>query len=179
MRTLKMSFLSFVFAFFAFTASAQTKSEKIKVAGECGMCKNKIEKAAKSAGASYANWDVENKVLTVEYNSTSSNSAKIQKAVAAVGYDTESAKATDEAYNKLHSCCKYERTSNNEAKVACCDDAKCAECCKDGKCKEGMDCCKDGKCAKADACCKEGKCEHKSDAAHSAKNGSASCCKKS
>jgi periplasmic mercuric ion binding protein len=179
MKTFKISILSFVFAFFAFSVSAQTKSETIKVAGECGMCKNKIEKAAKGAGASYANWDVDNKVLTVKYNSTSSNSAKIQKAVAAVGYDTETNKATEEAYNKLHSCCKYERTASNDAKAACCDNGKCADCCKDGKCKEGMDCCKNGKCAKADACCKDAKCEHKDDAAYSAKGKEASCCKKS
>lgn len=171
MRTIQISILSSLFMVASFFATAQTKSEKIKVAGECGMCKTKIEKAAKTAGATYAVWSDDTKELSVKYNSSSSNAAKIQKAVAAVGYDTEKFKATDETYNKLHSCCKYERTSSNEAKVSCCTDEKCAECCKDGKCTKGMDCCKDGKCAKStEACCTEGKCEHKDDASHFAKD---------
>ena len=32
-------------------------------------------------------------------------------AVAKVGHDTDMHKATDEAYNKLPSCCKYDRTA--------------------------------------------------------------------
>jgi hypothetical protein len=166
MRTLRISILSFLFISFSSLAFSQAKSEKIKVAGECGMCKNKIEKAAKTAGASYAVWNVDNKELTVKYNGTSTNNAKIQNAIAAAGYDTESAKATDEAYGKLHECCKYERTSSSASNAKCCEEAKCAECQKDGKCSEGMDCCKDGKCT------------HKSETAHAAKSGGAACCKK-
>ena len=179
MRTIQISILSSLFMAVSIFASAQTKSENLKVAGECGMCKTKIEKAAKSAGASYAVWNEDTKELSVKYNSNSSNAAKIQQAIAAVGYDTEKFKATDETYNKLHSCCKYERTSSNEAKASCCTDDKCTDCCKDGKCTKGMDCCKDGKCTKAsEACCKEGKCEHKDDATHAAKTNGKSCCKK-
>jgi periplasmic mercuric ion binding protein len=161
--------------FISFTAVAQDKTDKIKVSGECGMCKSKIEKAAKSAGASYALWDVEKKELTVTYNNSSSNAAKIEKAIAAVGYDTQNEKATTEAYNKLHECCKYERTSANEAKANCCAD------CKDGKCtsEKCADCCKDGKCTKNMDCCKDGKCEMHSEASHSAKTEGKSCCKKS
>jgi len=179
MKTFRLTLASLLFSLIAFSATAQTTSSKMKVAGACGMCKKKIEKAAKDAGATYAVWNVDSKELEVKYNSASSNPAKIQKAIAAVGYDTETVKATDEAYNNLHACCKYERTSANEAKQACCDDAKCAECCKDGKCKEGMDCCKDGKCNKGEACCKGGKCEHKNEAAHAAKKEGAACCSKS
>ena len=179
MRTIQISILSSLFMAASLFASAQTKSEKLKVAGECGMCKTKIEKAAKSAGASYAVWNEDTKELSVKYNSNSSNAAKIQQAIASVGYDTEKFKATDETYNKLHSCCKYERTTSNEAKATCCTEDKCADCCKDGKCTKGMHCCKDGKCTKATkACCAEGKCEHKDDATHAAKANGKSCCKK-
>lgn len=111
MKTLKAFFFSFSFLLITAVAVAQTKTEKIAVAGECGMCKAKIEKAAKSAGASYAAWDADSKVLTVKYKNTSSNTAKIEKAVARSGYDTQSVKATDEAYNGLHACCKYDRTA--------------------------------------------------------------------
>ena len=160
MKTLKNFIFSFLLISFASVASAQSKTETIKVSGECGMCKTKIEKAAKDAGASFAEWSVDNKVLTVKYNTTSSNSAKIEKAVAAVGYDTQSIKATDEAYNKLHECCKYERTSATtpaSGSHSCCDDSKCtaSSCMKDGKCEKDMSCCKQAECATKD-CCKNG-----------------------
>lgn len=141
------------------------KTESFRVSGNCGMCKSKIEKAAKDAGATVASWNVETKSLTVSYNSASTNAAKIQQKIAAVGYDNAGAKATDDSYNKLHGCCKYDRTAGTDKdKAACCsgDNEKC--------CTEDKDCCKNhGDDAKAD-CCKDGKC---------AKEGEgASCCKK-
>jgi len=155
MKTLKISFFSFLFIAMATFASAQSKTEKIAVAGECGMCKSKIEKAAKDAGASFAIWDVDAKVLTVKYKSTSTNTAKIEKAVANVGYDTKNEKATDETYNGLHSCCKYERASS-DVKHSCCDYESCTKtaCMKDGKCDKDMSCCKEAGCDKKE-CCKK------------------------
>jgi hypothetical protein len=35
----------------------------------------------------------------------------IHKNIAAVGHDTQKVKATDEAYNNLHDCCKYDRVN--------------------------------------------------------------------
>lgn len=142
---------------------AQTKTETIPVAGNCGMCKSTIEKAAKKAGATQAAWDATAQTLTVSYNSSSSNAAKIQQGIAAAGYDTRDFKASDEAYNKLHGCCKYERMSG--AKASCCDSDKCTKagsCCAAGKCEM-----KDGKCAGMEACkdmdcCKNGACGKKS-----------------
>ncbi len=125
------------------TASfSQATKESFKVSGECGMCKKKIEKAAKEAGATYALWNSNSKVLIVKYNSTSTNTAKIQEKIAGVGYDTPKYKATDEAYNSLDDCCQYARSG---VKADCCNNEKCkgAACCKDGKCeKENSDCCK-------------------------------------
>lgn len=156
MKTLRISILSFLFIAIATFASAQTKTEKINVSGECGMCKSKIEKAAKTAGASFADWDVDAKVLTVKYNSTSTNTAKIEQAVASVGYDTKNIKATEESYNKLHGCCKYERNATAESKQTCCKHESChqTDCMKDGKCDKDMSCCKEAACDKKD-CCKK------------------------
>ena len=149
---------------------AQTKTETFNVSGNCGMCKTKIEKAAKDAGASAASWDVDAKQLTVTYKSSTTNAAKIQQKVAEVGYDNAGFKATAEAYNKLHGCCKYERETAAASETHSCSgkcdmkDGKCADmtdgkkmdCAKDGKCTkhvhegqtgEKMDCCKDGKCS--------------------------------
>jgi periplasmic mercuric ion binding protein len=166
MKTLKISSLFVAFMAIATISFAQTKTETFKVSGNCGMCKSKIEKAAKEAGAAAATWDVESKQLTVKYNSTSTNTAKIQKKIAGVGYDNVGFKATAEAYDKLHGCCKYER--NDDAKAGCCSADKCEM--KDGKCTD-MKACKDKACCTADGVCKAGTCTHEND--------DAGCCKKS
>ena len=153
MKALQLFLISFLFI--SATSFAQTKTEKIKVDGECGMCKKKIETAAKKAGATYAVWNVDSKVLTVKYTSSSSNTAKIEEAVANAGYDTPDFKASQEAYDKLDDCCKYERGGIANAK-SCCDDKKCTEakCMKDGKCSPDMSCCKEAGCDQKD-CCKK------------------------
>jgi len=86
-----------------------TKTETIKVWGNCDLCKARIEKAAKIDGVSKAVWDVKTKMLTVVYNPSKVSSDKIQKRIAAVGHDTEKYKADDKVYNSLPSCCHYER----------------------------------------------------------------------
>ena len=50
-----------------FSANAQTAT-KLKVSGNCGMCKSSIEKAAKTAGATTANWDMDAKLLTLMFD---------------------------------------------------------------------------------------------------------------
>jgi len=162
MKTLKISCLAIASLAMVSFAGAQTKTETFKVLGNCGMCKSKIEKAATEAGAKKATWDVESKVLTVTYKSSSTNTAKIQEKIAQSGYDNAGAKASDESYNKLHGCCKYDRTAAITAstKAACCSGGETcthhegdmdthaakADCCKDGKCTKeghnGKDCCK-------------------------------------
>ena len=74
----------------------------------CGMCKSSIEKAAKTAGATTANWDMDAKLLTLMFDDKT-NLDKIETAIAAVGYDTEHKTATKATYDALHECCKYER----------------------------------------------------------------------
>jgi len=80
------------------------------VSGNCDLCKERIEKAAKSVnGVSSAVWDVKTKKIQVEFNATRTNPDAIQKAIAKVGHDTEKFKATNEAYNKLPECCLYRK----------------------------------------------------------------------
>lgn len=156
MKMLKTILLSVLFIMMATIGVAQTKTKTFTVAGECGMCKKKIESTAKGAGASNALWNMNTKALTVKYNSTSTNKAKIEKAIAAVGYDTPDYKTTEAAYNNLHTCCKYERGNTSFAN-SCCNDAACKEaaCTKDGACAKDMSCCKEVGCDKKD-CCKKG-----------------------
>ncbi len=82
-------------------------TEKIKVDGVCGMCKDRIEDALDLKGVKYADWDEFYKILTIRYNKKLITNDEIQRAVAAIGHDTEKYKATDAVYNALHGCCKY------------------------------------------------------------------------
>ena len=86
------------------------KTEKFKVAGNCGMCETRIEKAAKSVdGVSAADWDKETKMIEVTYNPEKIDIDKIHQAIAEAGHDTGKHKASTEVYDKLPGCCKYER----------------------------------------------------------------------
>jgi len=108
----KLSLLSMVLLglFFSATSIAQSvKKETIKVWGNCGSCKKKIEKAAKSAGASSASWDSESHELAVSYAEEKSSGVKIQEAIAKVGYDTQDFTADDKVYDELPGCCQYDR----------------------------------------------------------------------
>ena len=95
--------------FVGLTASfAQTKTETIKVSGNCGSCKKNIETAATKAGATKANWDKKTKILTVSYDQSKTSNDAIQKKIASVGYDTEKYPGDEKAYKELDECCQYE-----------------------------------------------------------------------
>lgn len=87
----------------------QPRKEEFKVFGVCDMCKVRIEKAAKTDGVISAIWDVKTKILKIEYLPSLIKIEDIHKNIAKVGHDTEIARADDEVYDKLPSCCKYER----------------------------------------------------------------------
>lgn len=120
METIKVLFAS-ILAFIVFqSASAQsgketinrrTKTETIKVYGECGMCKKRIEKAASSvAGVQSASWNEDNKMLTIKYDLFKKEAIdNVQKKVTAVGHDTQKYTAADTTYQKLPGCCHYVR----------------------------------------------------------------------
>lgn len=94
---------------------AQTKTEKFEVKGNCGMCENRIEKAAKSVeGVTAADWNQKTKILEVSFDASKTDVHKIQMAIAKVGHDTPMHKASDAVYNALPGCCKYERTETKK-----------------------------------------------------------------
>lgn len=125
-----------------FSFAQKITTETFRVSGECGMCKKKIEKAAKEAGVTAAVWNQQTKMLKVTYNVSAASTSSIQQKIANAGYDTPQYKTTDEAYNALDKCCQYERES--ATKASCCDNDKCG---KEENCCAGMDCGKDGKCS--------------------------------
>ena len=108
-------FLIFCFLAFSLISYAQdppTKNEKasLEVLGNCGMCKDRIEKAAITVkGVKYASWDIPSGQLRLVYNGLKTNLDEIEKHIAASGHDTEHHKAIAEIYNQLPACCQYVR----------------------------------------------------------------------
>jgi copper chaperone CopZ len=79
------------------------------VRGNCGMCKNTIEKAVNGVdGVASANWDVDKKKIDVSFDDTKTDAMAIHKAIAASGYDTEKVAGDLDAYDGLPECCKYD-----------------------------------------------------------------------
>ena len=139
MKKVKSFLLAAALFFLTGVINAQIASEVIPVSGNCGMCKGNIEKAAKKAGATEADWNKETKMLSVKYDQKATSATKIQQSIADVGYDTRDIRGVDEAYKNLHSCCKYDRTMTYDAKttknkggddMACCEKSD-KQCCKD------------------------------------------------
>ena len=96
--------------FFGMTAFAQNKNAKasLEVDGVCMMCKERIEKASiKTKGVKSAIWNLETHELKLIYDERKTDLKTIQQNIASVGHDTKEIKATDEAYNSVHPCCKY------------------------------------------------------------------------
>ena len=88
--------------------TAKAEHVMIKVRGNCGMCKDRIEEASLSvAGVESANWDSETETLHLNFDASKTSSDEVQKAIAAVGHDTEKYKAPDAIYEALPECCLY------------------------------------------------------------------------
>ncbi len=94
------------------TTNAKKKNieSQLKVAGNCGSCENRIEKAAYSAGAKSASWDSQTQILTVIYNPKKASLENIQTEVLNAGHDVENEAAPDSVYNTLPGCCKFRDT---------------------------------------------------------------------
>lgn len=100
-----------IFTLLVTTATfAQNKNAKasMEVDGVCMMCKERIEKAAiRTKGVKSAVWNVDTHELKLIYDERKTDLKTISKKIAEVGHDTKEIKATDEAYNSVHPCCKY------------------------------------------------------------------------
>ena len=101
----------------AFSSQAQEKKNKnakvdVEVKGNCDMCKKRIEKAAYGVkGVKSAEWHSEDQTLHLIIDENKTDGLKVSEAVAKAGHDTKEVKATKDAYEGLHGCCKYERES--------------------------------------------------------------------
>ncbi len=107
---MKKTILAVVFLLTATISFAQEKNKKMtmEVDGKCEMCKARIEKAALGCkGVKYASWDIPSHQLSLIIDERKTDPMKIKTALVGVGHDTKELKATDEAYEGVHPCCKY------------------------------------------------------------------------
>ena len=111
---MKKIILLFSFMLIGISTQAQEvkKNKNAKVAfevdGICGMCKKRIETAAlKTKGVKFALWDIKTHQLNLIVDERKTAVTTIQKNILKVGHDVKGIKATDEAYNSVHPCCKY------------------------------------------------------------------------
>ena len=97
---------------------AQEKNKKLnfEVNGKCDMCKMRIEKAALGVpGVKFAEWDIPTHQLSLIVDERKTNAMSIKTALVSVGHDTKELKATDEAYEKIHPCCKYRENDTDDS----------------------------------------------------------------
>lgn len=85
------------------------KTETFKVYGNCGMCKDRIEKAAYKKGISKGEWNTDTKILSLTYNTVKTTADDVLKQIAYAGHDNDKFLAPDDTYKKLHGCCQYDR----------------------------------------------------------------------
>lgn len=89
---------------------AQTHSvitRTLRVSGNCEMCKERIETAAKGKGVKQASWDADTKMLTLTYDTLLTRIEKVHIRIAEAGHDTELKKAKNDTYKALPECCLY------------------------------------------------------------------------
>ncbi len=95
----------------------QLKTEKFTVYGNCGMCEKTIEGSLKDVnGINLGDWDKETDIMTVSYDPTVITLNEIKQKIADVGYDSDSHRAPEEAYNNLPGCCQYDRPAKQTDK---------------------------------------------------------------
>src|SRR5690606_28504403 len=85
------------------------KTETVRIAGNCNVCKQTIETAGNKPGEAALSWNADTHLAEVTYNSAATTADEVMKRVAYAGYDNERYLAPAEAYAALKSCCQYER----------------------------------------------------------------------
>ncbi|MBS9461981.1 heavy-metal-associated domain-containing protein [Flagellimonas sp. 389] len=98
--------------------NAQDKKKKLEfeVDGKCEMCKMRIEKAALNVpGVKYAVWDIPSHQLSLIVDEQKTDAMQIKTALVKAGHDTKELKASQEAYDNIHPCCKYRDDNTDDS----------------------------------------------------------------
>lgn len=91
---------------------AQERNVEVEIAvlGNCGMCKDRIERAAYSVrGVRSASWNQREQKLTLVFRADRTDQETIERAIAKAGHDTENFITDEQTHANLHHCCIYKR----------------------------------------------------------------------
>jgi copper chaperone CopZ len=80
-----------------------------EVQGNCGECKERIEKALDKKGIYKAIYNIESNIVTISYDPTKLQEIQLHNIIAMVGHDTDKVKASNVVYQSLPDCCKYRK----------------------------------------------------------------------
>jgi cation transport ATPase len=119
MKNMKKGFLAIAMICITLVTYAQDKNKKLtmEVDGKCEMCKTRIEKAALGVpGVKFANWDIPSHQLSLIMDERKTNAMEVKTALVAVGHDTKELKASKEAYEQVHPCCRYREDNSDDSK---------------------------------------------------------------
>lgn len=94
---------------FSCNTNSTLKTETFKVWGNCEKCKKTIESASGINGVTKKNWNVDSKLMTITFDTAIVKLDYLQQLIAKAGYDNDKYYGDDYAYDKLESCCQYER----------------------------------------------------------------------
>jgi copper chaperone CopZ len=101
--------------------SSVSMAQKVASKGEvtfqtsarCGMCKSKIERdLSLSKGVEKAELNLEDKKVTVVYNSKKTNPTKLKKTISKIGYDADDVVANQKSHDALPDCCQKAATAH-------------------------------------------------------------------
>jgi len=112
--TIRMLFFALAVAACPFTSAQEStiQEAQLKVFGNCGMCKTRIEKAVAIKEVKYTKWNKSTKMLRIAFRTPGMTLDSLEQRIAAAGHDTEKYKAPDEVYASLPSCCLYRNGEN-------------------------------------------------------------------
>jgi len=115
MKTLIVTSLFLIMSFLGFSQE-KNKKMSFEVDGVCEMCKMRIEKTALGVpGVKFASWDIPSHELSLVVDERKTNSMAIKTALVEVGHDTKELKATQEAYDAIHPCCRYRDDNSDDS----------------------------------------------------------------
>ncbi len=106
------TFLILNISFLCLSCDAQipnAQTSNIRIYGNCGMCKKRIEKAGNLHGVAQVEWNADTEMASITFDKSKTNVDEVLKRIAAVGHDSDKYRAEAQVYEKLHECCKYSR----------------------------------------------------------------------
>ena len=102
--------LSFSFLFHSCDAQiSNPQTTSVRIYGNCGMCKKRIEKAGNVDGIAKVVWNKDTEMAEITISKGKTTADEVLKRIAAVGHDSDDFRAQASVYNNLHECCKYDR----------------------------------------------------------------------